>query len=125
MLFNGYNLQSLGLGGDFKKRVVEEGEKNIFRIIQNFYEENKEDFGIPTQIIFGRNVWEKALKDKIFMKYFQPQNNVQLQKSGLAGYLTNVQILTDYYKDEYSNCGWNIGENSIVFNAGSPLKGDL
>lgn len=122
-MFNPYtNIQE----SNFKKLLVEEKDKNIFNALQTLWNICRKDNSVPTQIIFGKDVWKKALKDEIFMRFFKEQDNLALRRSsGLVGYLAEAQIITDYYKTEYDNLCWTIDSNTIVFNIGMPLVGDL
>ena len=122
-MFNPYiNIQE----SNYRKLQVEEKDKRIFSALQDLWNMCQQDNAVPTQIIFGKDVWRKALKDPIFMRYFKEQDNMALrQSSGLVGYLAEAQVLTDYYKGEFDSFGWSIDPQTILFTIGMPLVGDL
>lgn len=127
-IFNPYSMNQLampGISSGFRKITVKEEDIKIFKAMESLWEKCKEYNEVPTQIILGSEVFRKALNDPQFLKYYKELENRDLNSSGLVGFLTTVQVLTDFYKGQFDNYGWTIEDNVIAFNMGAPLLGDI
>lgn len=100
----------------FYRRIKNENEK-IFDVLQELYQECKEDMNVPTQILFGLKCFQEFTNDERCSKYFLPSKNYEIIDRGFKGYLTSVPIYVNYIEENI----FNIEENEIVFVIGEKI----
>ena len=104
---------------------MEISNQDLFEILESLWLNCKKNNEYPTQIVFGSNIFAKALRNKRFKEIFFPMKRTLFQDSGFVGKIQDIEILTDFYIEDESTLSWSIPENVLIFNIGQKLKGNL
>lgn len=126
------------MNGDGIIKGTLDTDDNVLELVRSLWEQVKKTGAQPTQVIFGKRVFELALKDPLLSQVMNVLTNPYEKKSGKVGFFAEYELLTDFYNynnimtseeegkaTESLNIGWSIEENTVAFNLGEKLQGTL
>lgn len=113
-------------------------DDNVLELVRNLWEQVRKNNAQPTQVIFGKRVFELALRDPTLSQVMVIESEPYGKNTGKVGYFAEFELLTDFYnysnvmtseddeqgKEQIDN-GWSIEENTVAFNLGEKLQGNI